>query len=185
MDSVEHANYKARALVTDRIVQSQKDYQVSLEAFIASLSLEVINDNIKNLLSDDYFLVIGMDDSEDRTAIINSLDSLKATYSETGIPPLTIGTASAFAVPSSQGEVVLAEQMSVDPYIQKWTLSNGIDMWYLRDYLAGDDVGVMYMSLGGKAALDPSLYPAVEVALPTFARSGVGEFTGSGAFSVF
>ncbi|MFA0654676.1 M16 family metallopeptidase [Vibrio sp. 10N.222.49.C12] len=179
MDSVEHANYKVSALVNDRIVQSQKDYQASLEAFIANLSLEVINDNIKNLLSDDYFIVIGMDDFEDRTAIINSLDSLKATYSEAGVAPLAIGTASAFAVPSSQGEVVLAEQMSIDPYIQKWTLSNGIDMWYLRDYEAGDDVGVMYMSLGGKAALDPSLYPAVEVALPTFARSGVGEFTGT------
>lgn len=179
MDSVDHANYKASALVTDRIVQSQKDYQASLETFIANLNLEAINDNIKDLLSDDYFLVIGLDDSEDRAAIIDSLDGLKATYSEMGIQPLTIATASAFAVPSSQGEVVLAEQMSVDPYIQKWTLSNGINMWYLRDYVAGDDVGVMYMSLGGKAALDPSLYPAVEVALPTFARSGVGEFTGS------
>ncbi|MEO9497246.1 MAG: insulinase family protein [Vibrio splendidus] len=185
MDSVEHANYKASALVTERIVQSQNDYQVSLEAFIANLSLEVINDNIKNLLSDDYFLVIGVDDSEDRTAIINSLDSLKATYSEAGIPPLAIGTASAFSVPNSQGKIVAVEQMSVDPYIQKWTLSNGIDMWYLRDYGAGDDVGLMYMSLGGKAALDPSLYPAVEVALPTFARSGVGEFTGSELLAYF
>ena len=185
MDSVEHANYKASSLVTDRIVQSQKDYQVSLEAFIANLSLEAINDNITNLLSDDYFLVIGMDDSEDRTAVVNSLDSLKATYSEPGTPPLAIASASAFAVPSSKGEVVLAEQMSIDPYIQKWTLSNGIDMWYLRDYVAGDDVGVMYMSLGGKTALDPSLYPAVEVALPTFARSGVGEFTGSELLAYF
>ncbi|MGF1851952.1 insulinase family protein [Vibrio satsumensis] len=185
MDSVEHANYKASALVTERIVQSQKDYQASLEAFIANLSLEAINDNITNLLSDDYFLVIGMDDSEDRTAVVNSLDSLKATYSEPGTPPLAIASVSAFAVPSSKGEVVLAEQMSIDPYIQKWTLSNGIDMWYLRDYVAGDDVGVMYMSLGGKSALDPSLYPAVEVALPTFARSGVGEFTGSELLAYF
>ncbi|WP_286302682.1 M16 family metallopeptidase [Vibrio apostichopi] len=185
MDSVEHANYKASSLVTDQIVQSQKDYQASLEAFIANLSLEAINDNITNLLSDDYFFVIGLDDSEDRAAVINSLDSLKATYGEAGTQSLTIATASAFAVPSSTGEVVLAEQMSIDPYIQKWTLSNGIDMWYLRDYVAGDDVGVMYMSLGGKAALDPSLYPAVEVALPTFARSGVGEFTGSELLAYF
>ncbi|MEZ9478730.1 M16 family metallopeptidase [Vibrio splendidus] len=179
MDSVEHANYKVSRLVTDRIVQSQKDYQVSLEAFIDNLSLEVINDNIKNLLSDDYFIVIGMDDNEDRTAVINSLDSLKATYSEAGTPPLAIGTASAFAVPSSQGEVVLAEQMSVDPYIQKWTLSNGIDMWYLRDYLAGDDIGIYYTSLGGKAALDPKLYPASELALAAIGRSGVGSFSGT------
>ncbi|WP_434568253.1 insulinase family protein [Vibrio chagasii] len=184
-DSADHASDKASALASGRIVQSQKDYQASLEAFIANLNLETINDNIKNLLSDDYFLVIGMDDSEDRTAVVNSLDSLKATYSEPGTPPLVIASASAFAVPSSTGEVVLVEQMSVDPYIQKWTLSNGVDMWYLRDYAAGDDVGVMYMSLGGKAALDPSLYPAVEVALPTFARSGVGEFTGSELLAYF
>ncbi|MGF1752690.1 insulinase family protein [Vibrio makurazakiensis] len=185
MDSVDHADYKASALVSEQIVQSQKDYQVSLEAFIANLSLEAINDNIKSLLSDDYFIIIGMDENEDREAINNSLDSLKATYSEMGTQPLMATTASAFADPSSQGDIVLVEQMHVDPNIQKWTLSNGIDMWYLRDSLANDDVGVMYMSLGGKAALNPSLYPAVEVALPALSRSGVGDFTGSELLAYF
>ncbi|MEZ8053144.1 insulinase family protein [Vibrio atlanticus] len=184
-DGVDHANNKASALVTGRIVQSQKDFQASMETFISNVSLEVINDNIKSILSGDYFMIIGMNKAENRAAINNSLDSLKATYSEigtnreTGTAPLVAAAGSAFAVPSSQGDVVLVEQVSVDPYIQKWTLSNGIDMWYLRDSLANDDVGVMYMSLGGKAALEPSLYPAAEVALPTFARSGVGDLTGS------
>ncbi|SBS60320.1 insulinase family protein [Vibrio atlanticus] len=178
-DGVDHANNKASALVTGRIVQSQKDYQASMGAFIANFSLEAINDNINSILSGDYFMIIGMNETENRAAINNSLESLKATYRQMGSAPLTAATGSAFAVPSSQGDIVLVEQTSVDPYIQKWTLSNGIDMWYLRDSLANDDVGVMYMSLGGKAALDPSLYPAVEVALPTFARSGVGDLTGS------
>ncbi|ARP40983.1 M16 family metallopeptidase [Vibrio syngnathi] len=184
-DGVDHANNKASALVTGRIVQSQKDFQASMEAFISNVSLEAINDNIKSILSGDYFMIIGMNETENRAAINNSLDSLKATYSETGTAPLVASAGSAFAVPSSQGDIVLVEQISIDPYIQKWTLSNGIDMWYLRDSQANDDVGVMYMSLGGKAALDPSLYPAVEIALPTFARSGVGELTGSELHAYF
>ncbi|MFA0544492.1 insulinase family protein, partial [Vibrio sp. 10N.222.52.B7] len=69
--------------------------------------------------------------------------------------------------------------MYVDPYVQKWTLSNGIEMWYLRDYLAGDDIGIYYTSLGGKAALDPKLYPASELALAAIGRSGVGSFSGT------
>ena len=179
MDSVQHANQKAMALVNEQVVQSQRDYEASLEEFVANLDLDVINANIKALLSSDYFVVVGMNESEDKVAITQAIESLKATYSEKGAKPLFSVTSSAFAVPSSQGDIELVEQMYVDPYVQKWTLSNGIDMWYLRDSLAGGDIGIYYTSLGGKAALDPSLYPATELALAAVGRSGVGSFTGT------
>ena len=179
MDSVQHANQKATALVNEQIVQSQRDYEASLEEFVANLDLDVINANIKALLSSDYFVVVGMNESEDKVAITQAIESLKATYSEKGAKPLFSVTSSAFAVPSSQGDIELVEQMYVDPYVQKWTLSNGIDMWYLRDYHAGDDIGIYYTSLGGKAAIDPSLYPATELVLPAIGRSGVGSFSGT------
>lgn len=179
MDGVQQADYKVSALLAEQTVQSQNDYEASLEAFLSALDLDVINANIKSLLSSDYFIVIGMDESEDKVAVTQSLDGLKAHYSEVGIPTSsTLGT-HAFDVPATPGEVVNVEQMYADPNIQKWTLSNGINMWYLRDYLAGDDVGIYYTSLGGKYALDPSLYPASEVALPAIGRSGVGSFTGN------
>ncbi|MEZ9720445.1 M16 family metallopeptidase [Vibrio splendidus] len=179
MDSVQHANQKAMALVNEQVVQSQRDYEASLEEFVANLDLDVINANIKALLSSDYFVVVGMNESEDKVAITQAIESLKATYSEKGAKPLFSVTSSVFAVPSSQGDIELVEQMYVDPYVQKWTLSNGIDMWYLRDSLAGGDIGIYYTSLGGKAALDPSLYPATELALAAVGRSGVGSFTGT------
>ncbi|MEZ9513799.1 M16 family metallopeptidase [Vibrio splendidus] len=179
MDSVQHANQKAMALVNEQVVQSQRDYEASLEEFVANLDLDVINANIKALLSSDYFVVVGMNESEGKVAITQAIESLKATYSEKGAKPLFSVTSSAFAVPSSQGDIELVEQMYVDPYVQKWTLSNGIDMWYLRDSLAGGDIGIYYTSLGGKAALDPSLYPATELALAAVGRSGVGSFTGT------
>ena len=178
-DSVDHVNDKVNALLSGDIVQSQKDYQASMEAFLANLSLEAINKNIKEVLSSDYFLIVGMDDNEDRTAVLASLDGLKASYSQQGTQTFVTATASAFASPAVPGEVELVEQMSADPNIQKWTLSNGIDMWYLRDSYAKDDVGIMYVSLGGKAALDPDLYAAANVTLPVIARSGAGDFTGS------
>ncbi|MEL0607395.1 M16 family metallopeptidase [Vibrio echinoideorum] len=184
-DSVDHVNYKVNALLSGDIVQSQKDYQTSMEAFLANLSLEAINQNIKEILSSDYFLIVGMDDNEDRTAVMASLDGLKASYSQQGTQTFVTAAASAFATPSVLGEVVLVEQMYADPNIQKWTLSNGIDMWYLRDSYAKDDVGMMYMSLGGKAALDPNLYAAANVTLPVIARSGAGEFTGSELLAYF
>ena len=179
MDSVIHADYKTTALEVEQKVQSQRDYQASLEAFLENLDLDVINDNIEALLSSDYFLVVGVDKSEDQAEIVSSIDSLKAEYSKPGIQPLFAMTSSAFAIPSAQGDIVTKEQMYTDPHIQKWMLSNGIEMWYLRDSLAGEQVGLYYISLGGKEALDPSLYPAVEVTLPAIARSGVGSFTGS------
>ncbi|MDF2154858.1 insulinase family protein [Vibrio sp. CAU 1672] len=179
MGSVQHADSKATALVAEQKTQSLRDYQASMEVFLANLNLDVINDNIKAMLSSDYFIVIGMDESEDRVAINNSIDSLKAAYRKAGNQPQFTKTSRAFAVPSPQGEIVKVEQMYANPNIQKWSLSNGIDMWYLRDHLANDDVGIYYASLGGKAALDPSLYPAVEVALPAIGRSGVGDFTGT------
>ncbi len=179
MESAQHADYKATALVAEKKVQSQQDYQANMEEFLASLDLDVINDNIKTMLSSDYFMVIGMDDNEDRVAITNSIDSLKSSYSKAGTQPQLTMTSSAFTIPSSQGEIVMVEQMYANPNLQKWTLSNGIDMWYLRDSLADDEVGIYYVSLGGKDALDPNLYPAVEVALPAIGRSGVGDFSGA------
>ncbi len=58
-------NDKVNASLSGDIVQSQKDYQASMEAFLANLSLEAINKNIKEVLSSDYFLIVGMDDNED------------------------------------------------------------------------------------------------------------------------
>ncbi|MEZ8336924.1 M16 family metallopeptidase [Vibrio cyclitrophicus] len=179
MDSAQHANQKTLALVNEQTVQSQRDYEASLEEFVANLDLEGINASINALLSSDYFLVVGMSESEDKVAVTQAIDSLKATYSEAGAKPVLAVTSSAFAVPSSQGDIVLVEQMYIDPYVQKWTLSNGIDMWYLRDSLAGNEVGMYYTSLGGKAVLDSSLYPATELALAAIGRSGVGSFTGT------
>lgn len=178
-DNTQLADYKAAALVIEQKVQSQRDYQISMEIFLANLDLDVVNANIKMMLSSDYFILIGMDDDENRAAITNSLKSLKSTYSKAGTPPLFIKTRNAFSISNPQGEIILNEQMYTDPNIQRWTLSNGIDMWYLRDSQANDDVGIYYTSLGGKDALSPNLYPAIEVTIPAISRSGVGDFNGT------
>ncbi|MFA0725219.1 hypothetical protein AB4574_29120, partial [Vibrio sp. 10N.222.49.E5] len=70
--------------------------------------------SINALLSSDYFLVVGMSESEDKVAVTQAIDSLKATYSEAGAKPVLAVTSSAFAVPSSQGDIVLVEQMYID-----------------------------------------------------------------------
>ncbi|MCZ8498687.1 hypothetical protein O9929_14190 [Vibrio lentus] len=71
-----------------------------------------------------------MDEFEDRNSDHRTLlgRKPKSQWQRGDEISMMIETASAFAVPSSQGEAVLAEQMSVDPYIQKVTPSNGIDM---------------------------------------------------------
>ncbi|KDN26419.1 peptidase M16 [Vibrio fortis] len=179
MNGLDLANYKVSSLVVEGPLQSAKDEKASLEAFVGSLNLDTINANIRSLLSSDYFLVIGVDASEDKDALTETTASLKAAYAVPGAKVARAANDHGFAVPTTTGEVVLVEQKYVDPYIQKWTLSNGVDMWYLRDTYANDEVGIYYTSLGGKMALDPSLYPATEIAIATMARSGLGSFTGS------
>ena len=179
MNGLDLANYKVGSLVVEGPMQSAKDEKASLEAFVESLNLDTINANIRSLLSSDYFLVIGVDASEDKDALTTTTASLKAAYAAPGVKVAQAANDHGFAVPTTTGEVVLVEQEYADPYIQKWTLSNGVDMWYLRDTYANDEVGIYYTSLGGKMALDPSLYPATEIAIATIARSGLGSFTGS------
>ncbi|MFA0279943.1 insulinase family protein, partial [Vibrio sp. 10N.222.55.F8] len=95
MDSAQHANQKTLALVNEQTVQSQRDYEASLEEFVANLDLEGINASINALLSSDYFLVVGMSESEDKVAVTQAIDSLKATYSEAGAKPVLAVTSSA------------------------------------------------------------------------------------------
>ncbi|UTT86511.1 insulinase family protein [Vibrio pelagius] len=179
MNGLDFANYKVGSLVVEGPLQSAKDEKASLGAFVENLNVNIINANIRSLLSSNYFLVIGVDSSEDKDAITQTTASLKAAYAASGAKVTQATNDHGFAVPSTSGEVVLVEQEYADPNIQKWTLSNGVDMWYLRDTYANDEVGMYYTSLGGKMALDPSLYPVTELAIATIARSGLGSFTGS------
>lgn len=179
MDAVVHADGKSTARVIDQPVQSQLDHKSSLKEFLATTDLDAINDNIDDLLSHPDFVGLGLSANEDRQAMLSELDSLKSAYRKHGERPLLVTASSAFKLPTHHGEIVAQSQINEDPNLQRWTLSNGIDVWYLRNTKAGKKVGIYYASEGGKAALDPALFPAVEVSIPTAVRSGVGEFSGS------
>ncbi|MGF1752689.1 insulinase family protein [Vibrio makurazakiensis] len=179
MDAVVHANGKSTALVINQPVQSQLDYQSSLKEFLASTDLKAVNKNLDDLLSSPYILGLGLSSKEDLLAMNDQLSDVRRAYKKNGNKPLLATASSAFSVPTSQGEIVKQVQVNEDPNLQQWTLSNGIEVWYLRNPKAGNNVGVYYASEGGKAALDPSLYPALEVAVPASIRSGVGKFSGS------
>ncbi|NAZ95123.1 M16 family metallopeptidase [Vibrio toranzoniae] len=179
MDAVAHADGKSTALVINQTVQSQLDYKSSLKEFLSSTDLKAVNDNLDDLLSSPYILGLGLSSKEDLQAMNDELEDVRRVYKKTGNKPLLVTASSAFSVPASQGEIVKQVQVSDDPNLKQWTLSNGIEVWYLRNSEAGNNVGVYYASEGGKAALDPSLFPAVEIALQASIRSGVGKFSGS------
>ncbi|WP_146443347.1 M16 family metallopeptidase [Vibrio kanaloae] len=179
MDAVDHADGKSTALVINQTVQSQLDYKSSLKEFLSSTDLKAVNDNLDDLLSSPYILGLGLSSKEDLQAMNDELKDVRRAYKKTGNKPLLVTASSAFSVPASQGKIVKQVQVSDDPNLKQWTLSNGIEVWYLRNSEAGNNVGVYYASEGGKAALDPSLFPAVEIALQASIRSGVGKFSGS------
>lgn len=179
MDAVAHANGKSTALVINQTVQSQLDYKSSLKEFLSSTDLKAVNDNLDDLLSSPYILGLGLSSKEDLQAMNDELKDIRRAYKKTGNKPLLVTASSAFSVPASQGKIVKQVQVSDEPNLKQWTLSNGIEVWYLRNSEAGNNVGVYYASEGGKAALDPSLFPAVEIALQASIRSGVGKFSGS------
>ncbi|WP_135442268.1 M16 family metallopeptidase [Vibrio tasmaniensis] len=179
MDAVAHADGKSTALVINQPVQSQLDYKSSLKTFLANTDLEAVNDNLDDLLSSPYILGLGLSSKEDMLVMDNELKDVRKSYKKTGNKPLLVTASSAFSVPESQGDIVKQIQVSEDPNLQQWTLSNGIEVWYLRNPEVGNNVGVYYASEGGKAALDSSLFPASEVAISASIRSGVGKFSGS------
>ncbi|MDW2313754.1 insulinase family protein, partial [Vibrio sp. 1075] len=157
---------------------SKESYAQSLAAFLDKMTLESVNAQLKELLSNQPSFVIGMGKSETQAQFADVFTALNSAYLQAGEKPSGMNAkAEGFLQPAEEGSIVSMRQAPGG--FQVYTLSNGVDVWFQKDAKAGGRAYIYFTSQGGKAALDKSLYPAYELAAMTAVRSGLGEFSGS------
>lgn len=178
LTAVDIAESRVDSISLNEPIQSKQDYQKSLEGFIEFASSERANTHLKQMLNQNYTVVLGAEDAEGIPALVASLPAVKASLAQAGAEPLTMKeTTQELAAPTGEGKIV--SEVALDNGFTVWTLSNGIEVWFERDRKAAETARVVYTSLGGKAALDPSLFAASQVAINTINRSGIGDFDGA------
>lgn len=182
LTGLDHANGKVLAVSLGQVVQSELDYKASLQEFIAKVDVEYMNRHMNSLLSSPYLIAAGVSKEISLSDVENQFPKLKKQFKKKGEKPLAIMASGAFMIPSYKGQVIEKNLVSHDPLMTKWVLSNGVEVLYLNDVHAGDDVKIVYSRLGGKQQLTPDLFAASEIAIPVVTRSGIGDFTGTQLF---
>ena len=159
------------------VSQSKQDYKMSLSDFVDHFDVKEANKHLAQLLDNDPAFIIGLAQGEAKQQFTNVFVELDSSYAKLGEKPLAMYAKNeGFVQPSNEGDIV-----SVQPHqggFEIFTLSNGIEVWFQQDKKAGERAHIFFASQGGKAALDPSLYAAYELASLVGARSGLGDFSG-------
>ncbi|EOX4827051.1 M16 family metallopeptidase [Vibrio alginolyticus] len=162
----------------DSVSQSKENYAQSLAEFINNENLESINTQLNALLSQQPSFFIGLGKSETSEQFNGVFAALNSAYLQTGEKPLEMyDKVDGFLKPTQEGSITSMRQEAGG--FQVYTLSNGVEVWFQKDTKAGGRAYIYYASQGGKAAVDPTLYAAYEIAATTAIRSGLGAFSGS------
>ncbi|PAR35794.1 M16 family metallopeptidase [Vibrio metoecus] len=179
MTPVEHANQRVFAIGANEPIQSELDYKASLNAFLNAAQRKSINQHIEQQLRQHSVLVIGAAVNEDVAMLNNTLPQLRKTLALPGIEPIDPQVDSPFKLQTVAGEIVQQLDINEEPPVTYWQLDNGIEVYYLRNPEAKDQVYLEYSSAGGQAALPSDLLPAAEIVPFIAVRSGLGELSGS------
>jgi zinc protease len=179
-----YAESRVFQLEQNSVSQSKQSYAQSLASFLDTTTLERVNTQLAELLSQRPNFSIGMGKSENRAEFTGVFSALNTAYFQPGQSPLSmrtgsdIGSTSAgFLPPVKEGRITSSRKEAGG--FEVYTLSNGVEVWFQQDDKAGGRAYLYFSSQGGKAALDKSLYPAFEIATMVTVRSGLGAFSGS------
>lgn len=179
MTPVEHANQRVFAIGANEPIQSELDYKASLTEFLNAAQRKNINQHIEQQLRQHSVLVIGAAANEDVAMLNNTLPQLRKALALPGIEPIDPQVDSPFKLQTVAGEIVQQLDINEEPPVTYWQLDNGIQVYYLRNPEAKDQVYLEYSSAGGQAALPSDLLPAAEIVPFIAVRSGLGELSGS------
>lgn len=179
MTPVEHANQRVFAIGANVPIQSELDYKASLNTFLNAAQRKNINQHIEQQLRQHSVLVIGAAANEDVAMLNNTLPQLRKTLALPGIEPIDPQVDSPFKLQTVAGEIVQQLDINEEPPVTYWQLDNGIEVYYLRNPEAKDQVYLEYSSAGGQAVLPSDLLPAAEIVPFIAVRSGLGELSGS------
>ncbi|RSD32586.1 M16 family metallopeptidase [Vibrio pectenicida] len=170
-------NEKITQLITGAPTQSRKGYKLSLDNAIRSSDINTVNQHLNNMLSSHYGMFVGVGATESIEHIKQALPEWKNMYKITGVVDnkINFDVNGLVEVKSSSP---LPDSVVYENGEELWTLGNGVEVLLDPD-VNSDFVNLVYMSAGGKAALDRDLLPAAQILFPVIARSGTGNFNGS------
>ncbi|MGD8110084.1 M16 family metallopeptidase [Vibrio sp. TRT 17S01] len=178
LTAVDFAEERSIFLSVSQLNQSEDDYRQSLKQLLNEASLKRLNQQIHSLLSAEKSFELGLDESESMVELQNSLPDLKEKFALAGVMPLAMAVKeSGLKEPENMG-VIVSRNDETDNFVI-WKLSNGIEVWFQQDQTAGDTANVFLTSIGGKAALEPDLFAAAELAIPVVTRSGIANYSGA------
>ncbi|PWI32588.1 hypothetical protein DI392_14295 [Vibrio albus] len=80
-----------------------------------------------------------------------------------------------FPEPQTKGQII-SSGPDEKTGLYKWTLENGVDVWFKRMPEAKKKVYIRYTAKGGNLLLPPELKPAFDFTIETFMRSGLAHF---------
>ncbi|MDW2406057.1 insulinase family protein, partial [Vibrio sp. 1262-1] len=131
-----YAEARIFQLEQDSVSQSKESYAQSLAAFLDKTTLESVNSQLKELLSNQPSFVIGMGKSETQAQFADVFTALNSTYLQAGEKPSDMNAkAEGFLQPAEEGSIVSMRQAPGG--FQVYTLSNGVDVWFQKDAKAG------------------------------------------------
>ncbi len=175
---ISYAESRVFQLEQDSVSQSKQSYVQSVVTFLDLATLERLNIQIREILSQQPSFVIGMGKNETRAQFSDAFSLLNDAYFQAGEKPLMMeAKVGGFLQPLKEGSIV-NERKEAGGFLV-YTLSNGVDVWFQKDKKAAGRAYIFFASQGGKAALDKPLYPAYEIATMAIVRSGLGDFSGS------
>lgn len=175
---IQIADNRVMDLDQNNVSQSLQDYQANLTQFIALNTLSMANKQLQSALTQQPAFIMGLGKGDQMATWATVPEKIAAAYQRPGVKPLTLAAKDeGFLQPQQAGQIV--DIQDHEGGFKVYSLSNGVEVWFQQESKAGDRAYVSFASIGGKAAIDPSLYPAYELATYTATRSGLGEFSGA------
>ncbi len=174
------ANYKQNTLIDDRIYQDIADYRDNLKVFIDKVTLSDVNKRVNRRLSSELKHIYSASLADDMTKADKQrrLRSyhlpMIAMLEQPGLQTYISSVPSELITPTSHGKVV--EQKTLNEKMHFWQLDNGIKVWLKRMPEAEKELYLTYAARGGIMSVDAKYNPALDLALDTFMRSGLGKF---------
>jgi zinc protease len=171
------ADDRVYAISYDEVLPSDLEYKKGLKALLSAATLKRINQHLNAFLTVNPMIELVGAENEDLNTLEKSTDSLRQILQQPGMMETVSQVDTPFLSPAAPGDIVHTQTFSNYPDLTQWTLSNGVEVYYLRSSHAGDDVYLRYASLGGASALPRDLYPAGQLAVNVASRSGLGNLS--------
>jgi|GEM_PF-4233397 len=175
------ANYMQSTLIDGEVYQDIKDYKANLSDFIDGVTLEQVNNRVKQLLSSSslkYVYSAVLDDAisdNERKQLLHSYHlPMLAMMEQPGEAIYVTQAARQLLAPERHGKIL--EQQQISPDVHYWQLENGVKVWLKQFPQAEKNVYVTYAARGGIKAVKAEYNPAIELAVATYMRSGLGRF---------